>query len=80
MLFGPFFLRPHTTLHDSSSTSLAVSARFFFFFPVYNDEASIAGIVTLALAQLPQPTTAYNVIVVNVGSRAGTAAVLVDRH
>src|SRR5262249_13226220 len=46
------------------------------FFPAYNDESSIAEMVCKALALLPRFTGEYEVIVVNDGSRDGTAAVL----
>lgn len=46
------------------------------FFPAYNDQGSIAGMVNQALALLPQLTDDYEVIVVNDGSSDGTAAIL----
>jgi glycosyltransferase involved in cell wall biosynthesis len=46
------------------------------FFPAYNDEASIAGLVGDALDVLPSLTDNFEVIVVNDGSTDGTAAVL----
>lgn len=46
------------------------------FFPAYNDEGSIGGMVNKALALLPHLTDDYEVIVVNDGSSDGTAAIL----
>jgi glycosyltransferase involved in cell wall biosynthesis len=46
------------------------------FFPCYNDEKTIAPLVVEADAQLRQITDDYEIIVVNDGSRDGSAAVL----
>jgi glycosyltransferase involved in cell wall biosynthesis len=48
------------------------------FFPAFNDEGSIAGLVHEALEILPRITGDYEVIVVNDGSGDGTAGVLDD--
>jgi glycosyltransferase involved in cell wall biosynthesis len=55
-------------------TSPSISA----FFPALNDEATIARMVTEALAVLSTLTDDYEVLVVNDGSTDGTAAVLDD--
>lgn len=46
------------------------------FFPAFNDEGTIAAMVTHTLALLPALTDDYEVIVVNDGSEDATAAVL----
>ncbi len=61
---------------NKSSAELKPSISVFF--PAYNDEASIGILVEKALALLPRYTEDYEVIVVNDGSRDGTAAVLDD--
>ena len=61
---------------NKSSAELKPSISVFF--PAYNDEASIGVLVEKALALLPHYTEDYEVIVVNDGSRDGTAAVLDD--
>jgi glycosyltransferase involved in cell wall biosynthesis len=48
------------------------------FFPCYNDEPTIAGLVREADTQLRCATTDYEIIVVNDGSRDGSARVLAD--
>src|SRR5499426_2802429 len=48
------------------------------FFPAFNDEDSIARLIHLALEVAPRITNDYEVIVVNDGSKDGTAAVLND--
>ena len=55
-----------------SPQNLSVSV----FFPAYNDEKTIAGLVKDALAVLPTLTDDYEVIVVNDGSTDGTGVVL----
>jgi glycosyltransferase involved in cell wall biosynthesis len=48
------------------------------FFPCYNDERTIAGLVRQTDAQLRCATGDYEIIVVNDGSRDGSAAVLAE--
>jgi glycosyltransferase involved in cell wall biosynthesis len=59
-----------------SNLQTARRASISVFFPAYNDEGSIAGMVETALALLPRHADDYEVIVVNDGSGDGTAAVL----
>jgi glycosyltransferase involved in cell wall biosynthesis len=56
----------------STSKGLSISV----FFPAYNDESSISKMVETAIAVLRDHSSQYEVIVVNDGSRDGTAAVL----
>ena len=46
------------------------------FFPAYNDEHTIGGLVRKTLAFLPEHFEDYEVIAVNDGSRDGTGAIL----
>lgn len=48
------------------------------FFPAYNDEHTIGGLVRTALDTLSEVSSDYEVIVVNDGSRDGTAQVLAE--
>jgi glycosyltransferase involved in cell wall biosynthesis len=57
---------------DSTALTPSISA----FFPAFNDEATIARMVTEVLAVLPTLTDDYEVLVVNDGSTDGTADVL----
>jgi glycosyltransferase involved in cell wall biosynthesis len=50
-------------------------ARLSYFFPAHNEEANLAGLVEEALATLPGLATTFEIIVVNDGSRDGTAAI-----
>jgi glycosyltransferase involved in cell wall biosynthesis len=62
------------THHKSNSESYSLSV----FFPAYNDEGSIAGLIHEAIDAALQITNNYEVIIVNDGSTDGTAAVLND--
>jgi glycosyltransferase involved in cell wall biosynthesis len=50
-------------------------AHLSYFFPAHNEEANLAGLVEEALATLPGLAVAFEIIVVNDGSRDGTAAI-----
>ena len=50
-------------------------ARLSYFFPAHNEEANLAGLVEEALATLPGLAVTFEIIVVNDGSRDGTAAI-----
>ena len=50
-------------------------ARLSYFFPAHNEEANLAGLVEEALATLPGLAGTFEIIVVNDGSRDGTAAI-----
>jgi glycosyltransferase involved in cell wall biosynthesis len=50
-------------------------ARLSYFFPAHNEEANLAGLVEEALATLPGVATTFEIIIVNDGSRDGTAAI-----
>jgi glycosyltransferase involved in cell wall biosynthesis len=62
------------THHKSNSGSYSLSV----FFPAFNDEGSIAGLIHEAIDAALRITNNYEVIVVNDGSTDGTAAVLND--
>jgi len=57
-------------LNNTKGLSISV------FFPAYNDEKSIPGLVTAAIAVLREHASDFEVIVVNDGSQDGTAAAL----
>jgi glycosyltransferase involved in cell wall biosynthesis len=50
-------------------------AHLSYFFPAHNEEANLAALVEEALATLPGLAVAFEIIVVNDGSRDGTAAI-----
>jgi len=50
-------------------------AHLSYFFPAHNEEANLAGLVEEALATLPGLAVTFEIIVVNDGSRDGTAAI-----
>ncbi len=50
-------------------------ARLSYFFPAHNEEANLAGLVEEALATLPALADAFEVIVVNDGSRDATGRI-----
>lgn len=50
-------------------------ARLSYFFPAHNEEANVAGLVEEALAVLPTLAEAFEVIIVNDGSRDRTRAI-----
>ncbi len=56
--------------------NICKSESISIFFPAFNDEATIAGLVRNALAVLPQLTDDYEVIVVNDGSTDSTGVIL----
>lgn len=51
------------------------AAHLSYFFPAHNEEANLAGLVEEALATLPGLAVTFEIIVVNDGSRDGTAAI-----
>ena len=50
-------------------------ARLSYFFPAHNEEANLAGLVSEALATLPGLADAFEIIVVNDGSRDATGRI-----
>jgi glycosyltransferase involved in cell wall biosynthesis len=50
-------------------------ARLSYFFPAHNEEANVHGLVEEALEVLPQLAEAFEIIVVNDGSRDATGAI-----
>ncbi|MEK6719139.1 MAG: glycosyltransferase family 2 protein [Chloroflexota bacterium] len=50
-------------------------ARLSFFFPAHNEEANLAGLVDEALAVLPRLAEAFEIIIVNDGSRDATGQI-----
>jgi glycosyltransferase involved in cell wall biosynthesis len=50
-------------------------ARLSYFFPAHNEEANLAGLVEEALATLPALADAFEIIVVNDGSRDATGRI-----
>lgn len=69
-LISVFRVRPGPAVPEGRRPSISA------FFPCYNDEGTIAGLVREADAQLRCATDDYEVIVVNDGSRDGRARVL----